>query len=65
MMSQPVTDTAAPALWEKVQHKQWEARCMEVYAAQIDRMDQGVGHIVDALAQTNSLDDTLTVSFCA
>src|SRR5439155_8769090 len=26
-----------------VDHKEWEARCMEVYAAQVDRMDQNVG----------------------
>ena len=23
--------------WEKVENKEWEARCMEVYAAMIDR----------------------------
>ncbi|MEZ5305286.1 MAG: sulfatase-like hydrolase/transferase, partial [Verrucomicrobiales bacterium] len=32
--------------WEKQPHKAWEARCMEVYAAMIDRMDQGIGKIV-------------------
>src|SRR5207248_412559 len=49
----------APAAWESQKNKQWEARCMEVYAAQIDRMDQGVGQIVDSLKQNNILDDTL------
>src|SRR5205814_3639139 len=39
--------------------KEWEARCMEVYAAQIDRMDQGIGSIVAALAESGSLDNTL------
>jgi arylsulfatase len=34
---------------------------MEVYAAQIDRMDQGIGRIVQALERTGRLDDTLIV----
>ena len=29
--------------WDKIDNKPWEARCMEVYAAMIDRMDQGIG----------------------
>jgi arylsulfatase len=32
---------------------------MEVFAAQIDRMDQGIGRIVEALEKTNQLDHTL------
>ncbi|MCX6904313.1 MAG: arylsulfatase [Verrucomicrobia bacterium] len=45
--------------WEAVTNKAWEARCMEVYAAQIDRMDQGVGRIVAALEKEGQLDKTL------
>ena len=45
--------------WEKVEHKAWEARCMEVYAAMIDRMDQGIGRIVAELKREGRLDDTL------
>jgi arylsulfatase A-like enzyme len=45
--------------WEKVEHKAWEARCMEVYAAQIDRMDQGIGRIVAALEETGQLENTV------
>ena len=29
--------------WEEAEHKAWNQRRMEVYAAQIDRMDQGIG----------------------
>jgi arylsulfatase A-like enzyme len=36
----------------------WEMR-MEVYAAQIDRMDQGIGRIIDLLKQNNELDNTI------
>ena len=34
---------------------------MEVYAAQIDRMDQGIGMIVDELAASGRLDNTLVI----
>jgi arylsulfatase A-like enzyme len=45
--------------WDGVAHRAWELRCMEVYAAMIDRMDQGIGRIVAALEATNRLDNTL------
>lgn len=45
--------------WEEAENKAWQARRMEVYAAQIDRMDQGIGHIVSALKTTGNLDNTL------
>ncbi len=45
--------------WAAVPDKAWEARCMEVYAAQVDCMDQGVGRIVDALKKTGQFDNTL------
>ncbi len=45
--------------WSKVDHQAWEARCMEVYAAMIDNMDQGIGRIVSALRDQGQLDNTL------
>ena len=45
--------------WDAVENKAWEARCMEVYAAQIDRMDQGIGRMIAALEKNGQLDDTL------
>jgi len=45
--------------WEKAENKQWWSRCMEVYAAQIDIMDQGIGRIVSALEKAGKLDNTL------
>lgn len=47
--------------WDKVQHRDWELRCMEVYAAMIDRMDQGIGKIVNSLKETDALDNTLVL----
>ncbi len=45
--------------WDKVKDKAWEARCMEVYAAMIDCMDQGIGRIVAQLKEGGQLDNTL------
>ncbi len=45
--------------WSKVADKEWETSCMEVYAAMVDRMDQGVGKIVAELKRTGQLDNTL------
>ncbi len=47
--------------WSEAGHKQWLLRCMEVYAAQIDRMDQGIGRIVTALEETGQRENTLIV----
>ena len=45
--------------WEEAKNKAWQERRMEVYAAQIDRMDQGIGRIIHALEETDQLEDTL------
>ena len=47
--------------WTEAEHREWTLRCMEVYAAQIDRMDQGIGRIVAALEETGQLDNTLLI----
>lgn len=51
-------DARVPA-WEDAEHKEWEIHRMAVYAAQVDRMDQGIGRIVDALEQSGRLENTL------
>ncbi len=45
--------------WSKVELKQWESACMEVYAAMVDNMDQGIGRIVKCLKDHKQLDNTL------
>lgn len=47
--------------WEKTKHKDWEIRCMEVYAAMVDRMDQGIGRIVNELKKHDALENTIIV----
>lgn len=49
--------------WENLSLKEkamWEMR-MEVYAAQIDCMDQGIGDIIKLLEEKNQLDNTVIV----
>jgi arylsulfatase A-like enzyme len=50
-----------PLEWSRQKEKAWEARCMEVYAAQIDRMDQGIGRIMEAVGATGQADNTLVL----
>lgn len=55
--AQGLTDQALA--WEGIDDRVREAACMEVYAAMVDRMDQGIGRIVAELRRTGRLDDTL------
>jgi len=45
--------------WSRVKNKEWQQRRMEVYAAQITRMDQGIGRILEALEVSGRLENTL------
>ena len=47
--------------WENNPDKDWDAMAMSVHAAMIDRMDQGIGRIIQALKATGQLDNTLIV----
>jgi arylsulfatase A-like enzyme len=53
-------DPTQPA-WPEAPDKAWQVRRMQVYAAQVDRMDRGIGRIVRTLRETGQLDDTLFV----
>ena len=47
--------------WAKVENQAFEARCMEVYAAMLTSMDDGIGRIVAALKATGQLDHTVII----
>ena len=49
------------ASWSDAEHKAWESSRMEVYSAQVERMDQGIGKIVAALKQNGALEDTMII----
>jgi len=45
--------------WEDADLKEWHTRRMEVYAAMVDNMDQGIGRIVDSLKAKGIYENTL------
>jgi arylsulfatase A-like enzyme len=53
-------DPDEPA-WDNAPEKQWQARRMETYAAQVDRMDGGIGQIVTELKARNQFENTIFI----
>ncbi|MBE7169290.1 MAG: arylsulfatase [Williamsia sp.] len=47
--------------WQNNPDAAWDARAMAVHAAMVDRMDQGIGRIVNALKQSGRLDNTIII----
>lgn len=45
--------------WGRVEDRAWESAGMEVYAAMVDSMDQGIGRVVETLKETNQFENTL------
>jgi arylsulfatase len=45
--------------WSRVENKAWEIRCMEVYAAMLDCMDQGIGRLIEAPKKNGQFENTL------
>lgn len=44
---------------KETEHWGWDKRNMEVYAAMIDNMDQGIGRLIDTLKETGQFHNTL------
>ena len=55
-------DSRVPA-WETVADKKWEANRMATHAAMIERMDRGIGRIMDRLKEKGVDDNTLVLFF--
>ncbi|MDX1928280.1 MAG: arylsulfatase [Pirellulaceae bacterium] len=47
--------------WDEAEHKEWESRCMEVYAAMVDCMDQGIGRLMETLKTNGQMENTLVL----
>ncbi len=47
--------------WGEAEHKEWQQRRMEVYAAQIEVMDSGIGRIMKALEDAGRLKNALVM----
>ncbi len=53
-------DSRVPA-WIDAPNRAWHARRMEVYAAQVDALDQAIGRILEKLKQIGRADNTLVM----
>ncbi len=53
-------NTSADA-WDDARNKAWEDLRMATYAAMIDRMDQGIGRIMDKVRELGAEDNTLVM----
>lgn len=53
-------DPTQPA-WSDEPEKAWQARRMQVYAAQVEAMDRGIGRVLEALERAGVRDDTVVV----
>jgi arylsulfatase len=53
--------SAAPRSWADTPEHEWEARNMQVYAAMVDRMDQGIAQLVAELERQGELENTLVI----
>ena len=47
--------------WEQNPYKPWQQRRMEIYAAQVDALDQGVGRVLDKIRQVGAERNTLVM----
>ena len=47
--------------WENVENKDWDSARMSVYAAMVDRLDQGIGRVLTKLDDMGVADNTLVI----
>ncbi len=57
----PVSRNESGRLWENETDKEFQAANMEVHAAMIDCVDQGVGRIIQKLKETGEYDNTIII----
>ena len=55
----PLPQNSSGKSWEDCTEKEYEAANMAVHAAMIDRVDQGIGKIIDKLKATGEYDNTI------
>ncbi len=55
----PLTENSSGKSWEDCSEKEFEASCMAVHAAMVDRVDQGVGQLIQKLKETGQYDNTI------
>jgi arylsulfatase len=59
--SAPPAPNESAKKWADCCKKKWEARHMETHAAMVDRMDQGIGRVVEKLKETGEFENTVII----
>lgn len=55
----PLANNESEKLWTDCEEQAWEARHMEAHAAMVDRMDQGIGRLLEKLKETGEYENTV------
>ncbi|MCX6325506.1 MAG: arylsulfatase [Bacteroidia bacterium] len=55
----PLSKNESGKLWVDCTEKEWEAKHMEAHAAMVDRMDQGIGKVIEKLKATGEYMNTI------
>ena len=55
----PLAKNESGKLWADCGRKEWEAKHMEAHAAMVDRLDQGIGRLIQKLKETGEYDNTV------
>ena len=55
----PLAPNESGMFWNDCKDKAWESKHMEAHAAMVDRMDQGVGRVLQKLKETGEINNTL------
>ena len=57
----PNAPNASGRLWDEEKDKAFQSANMEVHAAMVDCVDQGIGRIIDKLKETGAYDNTIII----
>ena len=57
----PVSENVSGLKWDDCEDKESEAACMATHAAMIDRVDQGVGEIIQKMKEKGMYDNTFII----
>lgn len=55
----PFAKNESGKLWTDCEEQAWETKHMEAHAAMVDRMDQGIGRLIQKLKETGEYENTL------
>lgn len=55
----PIAMNESGIQWDNCTEQDWEVKHMEAHAAMVDRMDQGIGRLIEKLKETGEFENTL------